>query len=351
MPLLLEMVQRWPDNLNYRVSLMRAYFHTQRAVEVLTVLEQADAYFHENKRWNEGVIAQLGQACLDCGLHAQAVKYYGEVIPLHKRTQPNRGVGNGTLSVYCQQLGAAYAGLGKTAEAVDATCEAIVSWGSQQQARRSEFEALVEVLRQSKNLPEYVASLDRESEETGSDKPIVRKALGIVFAHTQQWAPAIVQLKIAIQLEPNDAETNTKLVECFDAQGDKQAAIGQLLASLESNPRNIELCRSLGKRYADLGRSADAERAYASIVELLPNEAEGHAMLAEIRQEQDRWPEAARHWQEVVRIRRLEPTGLLRLAGADPHAAMGCREGHDLAAAIPDLARTVQRHPVADHAP
>jgi hypothetical protein len=52
---------------------------------------------------------------------------------------------------------------------------------------------------------------------------------------------------------------------------------------------------------------------------LLPNEAEGHAMLAAIREQQDRWPDAALHWEQVARIRRLEPTGLLRLAGAQIH--------------------------------
>ena len=209
--------------------------------------------------------------------------------------------------------------MGKTAEAVDAACEAVVSWGPRQQARQEALKSLSQVLRQAKNLEQYVQTLDREAEETGSDKPVVRKALGIVLAEKQQWAKAIGQLKIAIQLQPNDAETSTKLIECYDAQGDKQAAIDQLLASLESNPRDIELCRKLGKRLGELGRAADVERAYTSIVELQPNEAEGHAMLGEIRQEQDRWPEAAVHWEQVARIRRLEPTGLLKLAGAQIH--------------------------------
>ena len=39
-------------------------------------------------------------------------------------------------------------------------------------------------------------------------------------------------------------------------------------------------------------------------------------MLAEIRQKQDRWDEAAAHWEQVAIIRELEPTGLQRLADA-----------------------------------
>ncbi len=42
-------------------------------------------------------------------------------------------------------------------------------------------------------------------------------------------------------------------------------------------------------------------------------------MLAEIRQQQNRWDEAIVHWQQVARIRALEPTGLLKLAEAQIH--------------------------------
>ena len=135
-------MKRWPDNMNYRVLADGRYFHTQRGTELLALLEHTDAYFHENEHWDEGAIAQLSEACLDCGLFEQAVKYYGELIPLCKRTQPNRGIGEGTLSGYCSQLARAYAGLGKTAEAVDAACEAIVSWGPRQEQRQEAIEAL-----------------------------------------------------------------------------------------------------------------------------------------------------------------------------------------------------------------
>jgi cytochrome c-type biogenesis protein CcmH/NrfG len=55
------------------------------------------------------------------------------------------------------------------------------------------------------------------------------------------------------------------------------------------------------------------------IVEMQPNESESHTMLAEVRQSQDRWPEAIEQWKEAARIRSLEPTGLLRLAEAQIH--------------------------------
>ncbi|MHB9068724.1 MAG: tetratricopeptide repeat protein, partial [Pirellulaceae bacterium] len=318
-PLLQEMMTRWPEDLEYRTMLMRAYHQTQRGTELLALLEQTVTHFQESKRWDEGTIARLSETCLDCALFERSVQYYTEVIALHKRTRPDRGIGGGTLSSYCGGLARAYAGLGRTAEAVDATCEAIISWGSRQQQRQEALTSLTQVLREAKDLEQYVQTLDRESAETGSDKPVVRKALGMVYAEKQEWARAIVQLKIAIQLQPNDTETGAQLLACYDAVGDKPAAIEQLLAALESNPRDIELCRELGGRFNEANRSAEAERAYTSIVELLPREAESHTMLAEVRQEQGRWSEAAQHWQQVATIRALEPTGLVKLANAQIH--------------------------------
>jgi tetratricopeptide (TPR) repeat protein len=88
---------------------------------------------------------------------------------------------------------------------------------------------------------------------------------------------------------------------------------------VELSRRDINLYRSLGDRLKNQTRPADSERAYTSIVEMQPNESESHAMLAEIRQSQDRWPEAIDQWQQVVRVRTLEPTGFLKLAEAQLH--------------------------------
>jgi len=91
------------------------------------------------------------------------------------------------------------------------------------------------------------------------------------------------------------------------------------ISSTSLSRRDIERYRDLGRRLEALERPGEAERAYTSIVEVLPNESESHALLAEIRQEQDRWPDAIAHWEQVARIRALEPTGLLKLAAAQIH--------------------------------
>jgi tetratricopeptide (TPR) repeat protein len=118
-------------------------------------------------------------------------------------------------------------------------------------------------------------------------------------------------------LQLNDMETHRLLTDCFDKLGAKQKAIFALLRAAETSRRDIKLYQDLGRRLQD--KPKEAERAFTSIVEVMPHESEGHALLAEVRSRQNRWAEAATQWQQVARIRALEPTGLLKLADAQVH--------------------------------
>jgi hypothetical protein len=68
-----------------------------------------------------------------------------------------------------------------------------------------------------------------------------------------------------------------------------------------------------------MNHAAEAERAFTSIVEMQPNEAESHTKFAEVLQRQNRWEEALRHWEHAARLRALEPAGLIGLAKAEIH--------------------------------
>lgn len=317
--LLEPLVEEHPDNLQYRVWLMHAYFRTQRPQELLALLKKTDEHFHARKLWNEGTIAGLASSCLENRLFAQSAAYYKEVIPLHERTHPNRGIGNGTLSSYYAHQADAYSGLKQTADAVQAACGAIISWGPTHRQRTEALTALRRVLAAASDLDAYVKQLDADSEKLGSDNPMVRKAIGQVYLDKMQTQAALAQLQKAAELTPNDTEIHQAMLSAFDKIGDKRGAVGQLLKSVELTRRDVALYRDLGRRYAELEQPREAERAYTSIVEMLPNETESHTALAEVRQEQNRWDDAIRHWERVVTLRALEPTGLLKLAAAQIH--------------------------------
>jgi hypothetical protein len=82
---------------------------------------------------------------------------------------------------------------------------------------------------------------------------------------------------------------------------------------------NLEACQDLGHRYERAGQSDQAMRAFTSLVDRLPDDSESHRLLAEEFQGSDHWPEAIVQWQQVARIRALEPAGLLGLAAAQIH--------------------------------
>lgn len=317
--ILKPLVERRPENVQYRVWLMHAYCRTGQQAPLLALLKDTDAYFHQGARWNEGVMAALAASTLENQLYEQSVKYYDEVIALHQRIMPNRGIGNGTLSEYYRSLARAHGGLKNTMAAVDAACGAIISWGSRHDHRAEALKTLRDVLQNSPNLEAYVAALDKKSAETGLHNPVVRKALGQVYLERKEYARATVQLQLAVELQPNDTETHQALLACYDALADKEGAFRQLLASLQLSRRDSKLYEDLGWRLTYLKREVEAERAFTSIVEMQAVEGESHAVLAEVRQKQDRWDEAIAEWRHVVRLRALEPTGLLKLAEAQIH--------------------------------
>jgi tetratricopeptide (TPR) repeat protein len=318
-PVLEPLVQRRPDNVQYRVWLMRAYWGTKQQAKLLDLLKKTDAYFHEQNRWQEPVMAALAHSCLENGLYEQSAAYYKEAISLHQRTQPGRGIGDGTLANYYADQARAYGGLGKTAEAVDAACGAVVSWGRDIGNRANALSSLREALKAAPDLDAYVVQLDKDAAKNHQDNPVVRKALGQVYLEKGQFDKAIVQLNLAAGLQPNDTEIYKALIDCYDKQQDRHGAIREILRSLELSRRDIERYRDLGNRLEKIGRRDESERAFTSIVEVLPHESEGQAMLAEVRQGQNRWADAIVHWEQVARIRALEPTGLLKLAAAQIH--------------------------------
>jgi Flp pilus assembly protein TadD len=309
-PILLPLVERRPAHLDYRVFLMRASFRTARQAELRALLKETNAFFHAKDRWGEDALNRLAHSTLENELYEQSIAYFKELIPLHERTQPNRGIGNGTLSGYYAGLANAYAGLKKTSEAVEAAGGAIVAWGSRRDNRVQALDTLKQVLLRSPDLDGFVAHFDQQKQ----DSAIVRKALGRAYRDKKEHAKAIQQLQQAAQLQANDAEVHQLLVASYDDIGEKEGAVQQLLQAALQSRRDLKLYQDLGNRYAAAGRGLEAERAYTSIVEVLPGEAESHALLAEVREKQNRWPEAIHHWEQAARLRALEPTGLLKLA-------------------------------------
>jgi tetratricopeptide (TPR) repeat protein len=205
--------------------------------------------------------------------------------------------------------------LQNTPEAVDAAGAAVVAWGRQRNQRAAALGTLKQVLLRSADLDAFVAHFDKQKQ----DSAIIRKAIGQAYIDKKEHARAIRQLELAAQLQPNDVEIYKLLVAAEDAAGDKAGAARQLLHAAQLARRDLKLYEDLGRRYLALAQPIEAERAYTSIVEMMPTESESHARLAEIREKQNRWREAIEQWQHAARLNALEPTPLLKLAAAQIH--------------------------------
>lgn len=333
-PVLEELVNDHLDNINYRTELMIAYANSQRPEQVQELINSTETHFHQGGRWTEGNVAQFARGSQGAMVWDKAQALFTEAIALHQRSNPSSGLNAGTLSDYYQQLARVEARRNDTVAAVNAASAAIICWGAQHQQRQHAMNTLAEVLATAKDLPAYIQHLNSEAEKTGQDSPILRKALGDTFRNRREFATAVAQYTIAVELQPNDKEIHQSLIACYDAMNDKEAATKQLLKLIDIQRHDLALFEQLAERMKS--NEAEAERAATSIVESAPNEAEPHAAFAELRQKQNRWDEAIPHWQKVAELRKLEPTGLLKLAAAQIHE----KQWDNARASLEKLSRT-----------
>jgi tetratricopeptide (TPR) repeat protein len=180
-------------------------------------------------------------------------------------------------------------------------------------------ESLKSVIRAAPDLDKYVVLLDKQSAESRQENPMLRKTIGLIYRERSEFHKAISQLRSAVEVQPNDAESHEALLACYDHESDPHGAIEELLAWRQLAVRDIKLYENLAQHLEKSGQATEAERAYTSIIEVLPAEAESHQLLAEIRERQNRWADAILQWEQVARIRSLEPTGLLGLCSALIH--------------------------------
>ncbi len=316
-PLLEGLIKAQPDSMTYRTQLMAAYHHSQRPEQLATLVKQIDTHFHKDGRWTEGNIAAFGKMCLGCNLNELSVGYLKEAISLHQRDHGGRTLNDASLSDYYQHLSGAQSRLGRTKEAVDAASAAIVCWGPRNDQRRHAMQSLTQVLRNAKDLDDYVKHLDAEAAKTGQDSPILRKSIGQVYQAKGALPKAITQYELAVALQPLDKEVHQALIVCYDGTQQADKATRQLMALIDFDRHDLKLFTQLADRLKT--NEAEAERAATSIIEAAPNEAENHTALAELRQQQNRWDESIPHWEQVAALRRLEPTGLLKLGAAQIH--------------------------------
>ncbi len=309
--LLAVLLNEQPHRLDVHMRNLRCLHDAGDSEAAKKALQHADQYFRVPSRWGENAAHEFAKVTAYLNLYEKTVEYYEETIQLHVKTQPNRGVGNGTLSYYYEELAAVYQRMNQTRKAVDAIAGAIVSWGRNQDTRSHHLNRLDQILISAKDLETFVVEFEQEVAETGLDNAILRKALGKLYLSNGTFERSIHHLRQALLVQPDDAETRTYLLEAYSRAEKPVNAIQLLLETITRNPTELQAYQNLAERYTDMDNPNQAERAYTSMVEARPEESESHEALALVRERQNRWEAALMQWENVIRIRTQEPTGYL----------------------------------------
>jgi class 3 adenylate cyclase/TolB-like protein/Tfp pilus assembly protein PilF len=156
----------------------------------------------------------------------------------------------------------------------------------------------IETLKRVQNLATTAIGLD------GSN-PGAHVLLGVAVLQFRQYEQAINELKLALDLNPSDAETYGWLGHVLLFAGALQESITAFETALRFDP-NLDRRRllELGMAYFLLGRTAEATRVVEQSIASDPGFAFGYGILAAIYSEAGRAEDAA---GAVAALRKLDP--------------------------------------------
>jgi protein O-GlcNAc transferase len=165
------------------------------------------------------------------------------------------------------------------------------------------------------NYDEAKRVLERaRAEHPQSAKPLA--ALGDLEIELQTYDAAIAHLRAALAIAPSDVESRNRLAVVYQAKGDLDSALAQIVKVLTRDPKSALAYYTRAKIYSDRNQDTAALPDAMKVVELQPQNPRGRLLLGKIllRAPQGEGPE-----QTKERCRRaiaaLEP--LLQMSAED----------------------------------
>ena len=315
-PVLRKLVTLRPRDQYLLTQLLEALCRSNQKAAFAKRLAATEADFTRDGTWTWSAQTDVAGACHRCGAWKEAARLYEAGIDGYLGAGLQNAQGDSNLSSWYAGLADAYAGLGKTAKAVDAAAGAVVAWGSNQAQRQAVLGTLTRVLESSKDLDGYIRTLEREVEESGLENPTVRRALGQVLVARGKDAAALRQFQMAIEVSRWDPELWDGVVEIHRRAGRFGEAAAARLGACRARPVDFGCWGEAANLYQEAGDADTAERARTNVVESAPDEADAHEALARILQAEGRWIDAMGRWGQVTRLREGAPGGWLGMASA-----------------------------------
>jgi tetratricopeptide (TPR) repeat protein len=135
-----------------------------------------------------------------------------------------------------------------------------------------------------------------------ADSPPVHKLLARIDEGTGRPDRAIVELRRAIELTPNDDEAYRRIGLLYADRGRRKEAEAALLASIRIRPDFWENHRTLGRAYLATGRYADALKPLTRVVELQPDSKLAYQNLGAAYDFLGNYPKALENYEKANAI-------------------------------------------------
>lgn len=108
------------------------------------------------------------------------------------------------------------------------------------------------------------------AERLNEDDPLVHLGFGTIFLHRHLNAYAIIQFKLAVELDPQNSDAHLLLGKAHNLNVEPQAAVEELNKAIALTPNSAEAHSELGNAYAYQGQFPNATAEFRRALELSP---------------------------------------------------------------------------------
>lgn len=141
--------------------------------------------------------------------------------------------------------------------------------------------------------------------------------LGLIeFYYDWNWKRAEQEFQRAIELNPSYATTHQWYSHYLRAMGRLPEALEEAKQAQQSDPLSLSINTTLAARYRDLRQYDQAIEVLQRTLELDPNFAHGHELLASVYEQQGDLRSAIGEWRKAIELAKDNPTPLAHLGRA-----------------------------------
>ena len=135
-----------------------------------------------------------------------------------------------------------------------------------------------------------------------NENPLIYYELGMVNIEIKNYSEAIMHLKKAIQLAPNNADFYISLASCYEAIGDVFSQKDTLIQATKTDNTNTDAYYKLAMLYNNQHDNVNEIKTLEHIIELEPNHIDAKYQLALIKETQGDKENALELYKEIESI-------------------------------------------------